>query len=99
MPFASKDEALDAMEEARGQWLAFARHAARVCVTDKINAGKPPEVTINDVRDRAPPLPTGVDPRVYGAVLRGPEWELVRYVPSARTRSHKRPVALYRFVG
>lgn len=92
MRLSTKEEALDALEASRADWLAVARGVARVIARSG-------PITVNDVRKKAPPLPDGVDGRVFGAVLRGPEWKFEGYVKSTRRTSHGRPVARYRLVG
>lgn len=78
-------------EEHRADFLSSARAAARAIATSR------GEVTINDVRAVCPP-PKDVDPRVMGAVLRTPEFEVVRYERSARAECHNRPIAVFRLV-
>lgn len=93
MTFATKDEALDALEVARAEWLAAARAWARIYAS----AGQ--IITINDVRRHGPPIPDGVDPRVAGAVFRGDDWVNLGYTTSNRKASHGRPVARFRLAG
>lgn len=93
MVFETKEEALDALEATRQDWLSAARAVARTIGKE----GR--AITVNDVRALAPKLPDDVDPRVYGAIFNTPEWEFVAYVKSARKVSHARPVAQFRFIG
>jgi hypothetical protein len=82
-------EVLPLFEAYRGDWLDDARATAfRLCSVRG-------EITIDDVRAVCPP-PLDVDPRVMGAVMRPPEFEIVRYVKSARRECHNRPVAVFR---
>ena len=82
-------EVLPKFEMHRAEWLLVARATAR-----QLGEAKG-EITINDVRRLCPP-PNGVDPRVMGAVLKRPEWELIRYERSARATCHNRPVGVFR---
>ena len=93
MTLSTKEEAMDALERARAEWLAEARAIAVIIhgVT-----GKP--VTVDDVRAVSPP-PAGTDGRVFGALFNGPEWELVGYVRSERRTCHKRPIGQFVRVG
>lgn len=88
MTFATKEAAMDALEDTRAEWLAEARVQARN-IADRHGS-----VTINEVR-AAVPIPSGVDPRVAGAVFRGGDWVCLGYVSSARRTSHGRPVARF----
>lgn len=91
MTFSTRDEALDALERARAEYVDHARTiAARICAVGDC-------ITVDDIRALAPP-PDGVDPRVMGAVLRAPQWQRVGYVNSRRLVCHKRPVAQFRRV-
>lgn len=91
MTFQSKEEALDALEATRAEWLAAARAWARQYARD----GR--TITINDVRTHGPAVPDGVDPRVCGAVFADRAmWECLGYVRSGRRLSHGRPVAKFR---
>lgn len=92
MTFSTKDEALDALEATRREWLDAARAWARAYAS----TGR--AITINDVRRDGPALPDGIDPRVCGAVFRGSEWINTGYVASARRLSHGRPVARFELV-
>ncbi len=91
MPLESKQEALDALEKARAEYIEQARTAARqICSVGE-------EITIDDVREVAPP-PEGVDPRIMGAILRAPDWRPVGYRASKRKTCHKRPVSVFKRV-
>lgn len=92
MTLETKEEAMQALETSRSEWLGKARAAAVSLARD----GR--AITVNDVRPVAPTLPDDVDPRVWGAVFNTPDWEFVRYVPSLRRTSHNRPVAQHRLV-
>lgn len=88
MTTQTKQEAFDLFETHRSEWLAKARVEARN-IADRHGS-----VTINEVR-AAVPIPSGVDPRVAGAVFRGGDWVCLGYVSSARRTSHGRPVARF----
>jgi hypothetical protein len=88
--YATKDEALDALEAARVEFLAAAR-----TYIDQHDIGA--ELTIDDVRT-AVPVPEGIDGRVMGAVFRKSDWAPVRFVNSRRTTCHKRPIRVFRRV-
>lgn len=93
MTFATKTEALDALEETRAEWLASARAWAQQFA----RSGDP--ITITDVRRYGPPVPEGVDPRVCGAVFRDSNtWKPLGYVKSRRRTSHNRPVMAFALV-
>lgn len=89
MTFATKDEALDALEIARAEYLAKARLCA-LRLTRKRDT-----ITVDDVREKCPP-PEDIDPRVMGAIFAGAEWEAVGFVNSARRACHRRPVRMFR---
>lgn len=88
--FQTRDEALDALEIARREYVAQARAAAFV-VASKMPDGM---ITIDDVRAVCPP-PDGIDPRVMGTILRAPDWRKIGYTNSRRGTCHKRPVAIF----
>lgn len=92
MTMQTKQEAMDAFEVHRAEWLAQARTIA----LQLGKSGAP--ITVNDVRKVAPPLPDSVDGRVYGAIFNTPDWECIGYVKSTRRVSHGRPVAQFRRV-
>ena len=93
MTFETKDDALDALEVARADWLASARAWARQYAKD----GR--AITINDVRRYGPRMPEDIDPRVAGGVFRDTStWQGLGYVQSNRRTSHNRPVMAYRLV-
>lgn len=86
-----KQEVLPLFEQGRADWLVKARAAARKIAIERGT------VTIDDVRDVCPP-PDGVDPRVMGAVLRAPAFEVIKYQKSSRRECHNRPVAVFRLI-
>lgn len=88
--FKTKEDALEALEIARRDYLEEARAAALTL--------KHKRITIDDVRELCPP-PESIDPRVMGAVFNTPDWEAVGYVRSKRTTCHKRPIAQFQYVG
>lgn len=95
MTFATKDEAIDALEVARADWLALARsEAVKIAVACATRT-----CTIEDVR-RAVPMPEGIDPRVAGAVFRDAGvWEPAGYEQGTRSMSHRRPIMRYALAG
>lgn len=76
-------------DNARGQWLARARAAARNLAAQRGS------VTIDEVRAVCPP-PDDVDPRVMGAVFKRAEFELVDYIESRRKVCHGRHIGIFR---
>lgn len=86
--FATRDEALDALEAAREDYVEKARAAAFRLLEDRLT------ITINDVREVAPP-PAGVDPRVMGVILREPAFKKVGTVNSNRKSCHGRPIGVF----
>ena len=94
MTFQTKQEAMDAMESTRAEWLAAARAFAKQYASD----GR--TITINDIRRYGPDIPAEVDPRVCGAVFSDPDtWESLGYVKSTRRTAHGRPVCAFRLKG
>ncbi len=89
---AAREEVLDLFEETRQDYLAEARAMAQILAFHK------GIITINDVRE-ACPVPEGIDPRVLGAVLRGPAWEPVGFVQSTRRTCHGRPIRQFKYKG
>jgi hypothetical protein len=83
---------LPRFEEHRADWLERARGVA-VELCQRFG-----EITIDNVRAECPP-PENADPRVMGAVMRPPVFEIVRYQKSVRSTCHKRPVAVFRLRG
>lgn len=93
MTIQTRDEAFEAFEATRTQWLAAARAWARQYARGRDS------ITINDVRRYGPAIPEGVDPRVAGAVFRDTDqWERLGYTNSKRRTSHGRPVMAFRLV-
>lgn len=87
--FATKLDAMNALERARADWLLVARAHARLAG----QGGR--AITVNDLHGIVPPLPSNLDPRVWGAVFNSSEWECLGYVRSRRKLSHRRPVAQF----
>lgn len=85
--FNTKDEALDALEQARWEYLIKARSVAHKL------AKKKKEITINDVREVCPP-PPDVDPKVMGAVFKTKDWEPTGFHISKR--AHSRMIRTWR---
>jgi hypothetical protein len=87
MTFKTQEDAFQALEEAREDWLLAARSFL----------GSHPvgtRLTVNEVRD-AVPLPDGIDGRVMGVVFKGQPWEMVGYKKSHRATCHKRPISVF----
>lgn len=93
MTFATADQALDALEIVRRDYLLKARAVA-------VQLGlKGAAVTVDDIREHCPP-PPGIDGRVMGAVFRKAEdWQHVGYTRSKRETCHKRPISQFVYVG
>lgn len=89
MTFPTKEEAFDALEFARSEFLSSARAVARQLGRD----GQP--VTVDQVRIHGPKLPSGVDGRVYGAIFLREEWKAVGYIKSSRKTCHNRPICQF----
>lgn len=93
MTLATKDDALDALEVARADYLS----KARLAILEATTVGQ--IITIDDVRALCPP-PDCIDPRVMGGVLRDRKtWEPVGYTNSRRRTCHKRPIGRFKRVG
>jgi len=96
--FSTKDGALDAFEEMRGQWVAQAREVARRVCAER------GEVTADDLHARFP-VPTDengnrlIDGRIFGAVLRSPHFVLIGYRKSRRAECHRRPIGVFQLCG
>jgi len=87
MALETKEDALEALEQSRAEYLIQARMVAhRIAKLKKV-------ITINDVREVCPP-PSEVDPRVMGAVFNTSDWEPVGFHLSAR--AHGRIVRKWR---
>ncbi len=83
-----EDEILPRQEAAHAEYLEYAREVA-------LRLGEiKDEVTINDVRDIAPP-PPDIDGRIMGAVFLRKDWELKRHERSHRRTCHNRPVGVF----
>lgn len=76
-------------ETDKMQWLAAARAAARRIAREKGT------VTIDEVRECCPP-PSGVDPRVMGAVMQPREFQMIKFVESRRKACHGRHIGLFK---
>ena len=92
MSFKTKDEALDALEQARWEYLIEARAAA-----DRLwkSRGDKTFITINDVREECPP-PPDIDPKVMGAVFNTKNWKPIGFMLSKR--AHGRAIRVWRRV-
>lgn len=90
---ALRDAALDAHEANKPTFLERCREAARAIA---IREG---EVTINEVRKAVAPIPQDIHPSVFGAVFRGPEWEVVGMTQATHTAARARRVLVYKLTG
>ena len=91
MTFETKEAALDALEQARKDYITEARTVAYMIFLGKGS------VTVDDVREVCPP-PAGVDPRVMGAIFHTADWVKVGFRNSKRKTCHKRPIAVFELV-
>lgn len=91
MTFKTREEALNALEIARADYLANARNVAK-----EIAVNGNGTCTVNQVREVLPP-PDGIDGRVMGAIFNKSDWQNMGYVSSDRGVCHKRPIALFRY--
>jgi len=82
--FPDFNDAADALEEARAEWLGAARSWAEA---EHRRTGRP--ITTDDVR-RAVPPPDDVDPRCVGTVFRAPHWERLAPIRTGRKAAHGR---------
>ena len=85
----TKDQAMQAFEQHRAEWLASARAEAI-----RIYKNKQAPISIDEVRMACPP-PEGADPRVMGGVFNLKQWRKTGYRNSWRRACHNRPVALF----
>lgn len=85
----NKQEAFDLFEEKRKELLAYARWVGIKLAFERGT------ITIDDVREVVK-LPADINPKVFGATFKSPEFELVGYTKSTRTIAHQRPVGMYR---
>ncbi len=85
-----KPEWLELLEYHRGDYLEYARDAARWLLEERET------ITIDDVREICPP-PPDINPCVMGAVFRTKDFEGTgEYVGSRRKTSHNRLVQRFR---
>ena len=82
---AGRDAALAGFERTRAYWLYSARECAVMVAT--LHGS----VTADDIHQRCP-IPSGIDPRVMGAVFMIPELVADGYVPTKRPEAHARPI-------
>ena len=82
---AGRDAALSLLEETRAAWLFSARDFALQVA--KIHGS----VCADDIH-RLCPIPSGLDPRVMGAVFQIPELVADGYVQTKRRQAHARPI-------
>ena len=85
---AGRDIAMNTLEATRSDWLHTARYIARdICERQG-------HVCADDIHRRFPP-PSGVDPRVMGAVFSGKGWVRLGYKQSERPACHARPIPIW----
>lgn len=84
-----RDATLDMFEDYRPDFLVNARAAARKICSERGTC------TVDEVRAVCPP-PSGIDPRVMGAVFHRKEFEKVGYLSSDRKTCHARPIARFK---
>lgn len=84
-----KQQVLDFFEDTRQEILARARTKAREIARMR------GEVSIDDIRELVQ-IPEHIDPRMFGAVFRGEEWERIGFRESRRKENHARPISVFR---
>lgn len=89
MTTLTKQQAFDLFEQKRAELLTYARWVAVKLAFERGT------ITIDDVREIVK-LPDDINPKVFGAVFKTPEFELVGYTKSTRTIAHQRPIGMYR---
>ena len=82
---AGRDAALSLLERTRIDWL----HSARLTAIQVVELHG--SVTADDIHKRCP-IPSGLDPRVMGAVFQIPELVADGYVQTKRPEAHARPI-------
>jgi len=88
----TKQQAFDLYKKTRLEFLEFARWTARKVLKDSGT------VTTDDLR-KLITLPPGIDPRCWGAVLSGDEFEKIGYTTTKIRTSHGRPIGIWRLKG
>lgn len=84
-----RDVALNDLTTKRALWLTMARGAAR-------SVAKARGWACSDDVHRICPVPEGMNPKIMGAVFRGPEWEPDGVVQTTRPVAHARPIRKWR---
>ncbi len=93
--FETREDALEALEIARKEYLVKARGWAKWLSGVRSHSLL---VTVDEVRKLCPP-PDDIDPRVMGAIFNTSDWEWAGYIKSRRKACHGRPIAQFRYVG
>ena len=86
---ALRDQALDALERTRGEYIAWAIVVAHNVIAEQ------GFVTADDIHEHCPP-PADIDPRVIGAVLCPRNFFYVGTVTSRRAINHGRTIGVWR---
>ena len=91
---ARKAQGLDTIEERDAGFIRAMRQKAMTISRDL------GQVTTDDLRLWAASL--GLYPRhpnVYGAIFRGPQWQVIGYKPSVLPSNHHRRIAIWKWRG
>ena len=89
----TKQQALDLFERTRSEFLTSCRWIAK-----RIAQEHNGYVNIDQVREQVT-TPQGVNPKVYGAVFSGGEFERVGFKITTRKTSHGRPISTWFWKG
>lgn len=87
-----RDQGIALVSAGNEDWIYEARSIAIEIAT---NSGT---VTINDVRERIE-LPEQLSPNLWGAVLRGSDFEAIGYTQATHPSAHARVVRIYKLKG
>lgn len=87
-----RDQGIALVSAGNEDWIYQARSIAIEIAT---NSGT---VTINDVRERIE-LPEQLSPNLWGAVLRGSDFEAIGYTQATHPSAHARVVRIYKLKG
>jgi hypothetical protein len=87
-----RDHGIALVSAGNEDWIYEARSIAIEIAT---NSGT---VTINDVRERIE-LPEHLSPNLWGAVLRGNDFEAIGYTQATHPSAHARVVRIYKLKG
>jgi hypothetical protein len=87
-----RDAGIALVSIGREEWISKARKAAIRY------AQKHGFVTINDVREQIT-LPEHFSPNVWGAILRGDDFQAVGYTQATHPKAHARVIRIYKLKG